>query len=60
MGISHSFPISFAKSQLASKNPIPQSGNVFLSLNDLDKPHSLQIARDFLELGFKLFATKRS
>jgi carbamoyl-phosphate synthase large subunit len=57
MGISKSFPISFAKSQLASKNPIPQSGNVFLSLNDLDKPHSLQIARDFLELGFKLFAT---
>ncbi len=57
MGISHSFPISFAKSQLASKNRIPRSGKVFISLTDYDKPHSLNIARDFIELGFQIVAT---
>ncbi|HIC10195.1 MAG TPA: carbamoyl-phosphate synthase large subunit [Campylobacterales bacterium] len=57
MGISHSFPISFAKSQLASKNRIPRSGKVFISLTDYDKPHSLDIARDFIELGFQIVAT---
>jgi carbamoyl-phosphate synthase large subunit len=57
MGISSSFPISFAKSQLASKNRIPRNGKVFISLSDLDKPYSLEIARDFINLGFKLVAT---
>ena len=57
MGISHSFPISFAKSQLASKNRIPRSGKVFISLTDYDKPHSLDIVRDFIELGFQIVAT---
>ena len=57
MGISKSFAISFAKSQLASQNRIPKSGTVFISLNDLDKPDSLDIARDFINLGFKIVAT---
>ncbi len=57
MGISNSFPISFAKSQLASKNRIPREGKVFISLNNLDKEHSLEIAKDFVDLGFKIVAT---
>ena len=57
MGISHSFGISFAKSQLASKNRIPKSGKVFISLNNLDKPDSLKIAKDFVDLGFEIVAT---
>jgi carbamoyl-phosphate synthase large subunit len=57
MGISETFPTSFAKSQLASKNPIPRSGKVFLSLTDIDKSHSLEIAQDLIDLGFKLVAT---
>jgi carbamoyl-phosphate synthase large subunit len=58
MGISSSFPVSFAKSQLASKNRIPRSGKVFISLNTLDKPYSIEIAKDFVELGFKIVATE--
>ncbi len=57
MGISSSFPISFAKSQLASNNRIPRHGKVFISLSDLDKQYSLEIARDFVSLGFKIVAT---
>ena len=57
MGISNSFSISFAKSQLASKNRIPREGKVFISLTNLDKPYSLNIVKDFINLGFKIVAT---
>lgn len=57
MGISHSFGISFAKSQLACKNPLPQSGKLFISLTDLDKEAGVEIARKFEALGFEILAT---
>jgi carbamoyl-phosphate synthase large subunit len=37
---------------------LPRSGRVFLSLHDRDKPKAVSIARDFLELGFDLVATR--
>lgn len=58
MGISDSFGISFAKSQLACKNNIPLSGEVFLSLKALDKPYAVEFARKLKELGFSLCATR--
>ncbi len=57
MGISHSFGISFAKSQLACKNSLPQKGKLFISLTDLDKAHGVEIARKFEALGFEILAT---
>ncbi|MFW6307173.1 MAG: carbamoyl-phosphate synthase large subunit [Campylobacterales bacterium] len=58
MGISNNFGLSFAKSQLASSNKLPQSGNLFISLTNLDKPQGTRIAREFIDLGFKIFATE--
>ena len=58
MGISNSFGLSFAKSQLASKNPLPSGGLVFLSLSDEDKKSGAKLAREFIELGFSVCATK--
>ncbi len=57
MGISDNFGLSFAKSQFASKNNIPLSGTLFLSLADIDKAHVGQIGREFVELGFNIVAT---
>lgn len=57
MGISRSFAMSFAKSQIASKNVIPLSGNVLLSVADEDKPELPRIANGFIKLGFKIYAT---
>ena len=57
MGISRSFAMSFAKSQIASKNVIPLSGNVLLSVADEDKPELPRIAKGFIKLGFKIYAT---
>ncbi|KAA8710047.1 carbamoyl-phosphate synthase large subunit [Helicobacter canis] len=58
MGISPSFGISFAKAQNASKNTLPTSGKLFISLADCDKPYATQIAKSFIELGFSVCATE--
>ncbi|RUM43815.1 MAG: carbamoyl phosphate synthase large subunit [Hydrogenimonas sp.] len=57
MGISKSFGISFAKSQFASKNRIPTSGTIFMSLTDHDKSEAGAIGQLFVDLGFKIYAT---
>ncbi|KAI3460506.1 hypothetical protein Pfo_017169 [Paulownia fortunei] len=57
MGIHYEFSIAFAKAQIAAGQTPPLSGTLFLSLNDLTKPHLAAIARAFLGLGFKLVAT---
>ena len=58
MGISESFGVSFAKSQMASKNPIPTEGKVFISLRSLDKSQAGDLARELEGLGFEICATK--
>ncbi len=57
MGISNSFAMSFAKSQIASKNVIPLQGSVLLSVADGDKAELPRIAKEFAKLGFKIYAT---
>lgn len=58
MGISNSFGISFAKGQIACNNALPANGNVFLSFMDNDKKYLPNIAKSFIELGFKIYATE--
>ena len=57
MGIDRDFPLAFAKSQAAAGSPLPDSGRVFISINDLDKPAMEPVARKLVELGFKLCGT---
>lgn len=57
MGIYFDFSIAFAKAQIAAGQKLPVSGTVFLSLNDLTKPHLSVIARAFLGLGFNIVST---
>jgi carbamoyl-phosphate synthase large subunit len=57
MGISESFGISFAKSQMAAGNNIPTKGTCFLSFIEMDKLQGVEIARGLHEKGFKLVAT---
>jgi len=58
MGTASSFGLAFAKAQLAAGQRIPAKGCVFFSINDHDKPYAVQIARDLVDLGFKLAATR--
>ncbi len=57
MGIDPDLGLAYAKAQLAAQPGLPDSGNLFLSVKDADKQGIEQIARDFVDLGFKLFAT---
>jgi len=58
MGVASSFGLAFSKAQLAAGQEIPSSGRVFISVNDQDKPRAIALARDLVELGFKLVATR--
>jgi carbamoyl-phosphate synthase large subunit len=57
MGVDRTFGLAFAKSQMAAGTRLPDSGTVFLSLADRDKPAGLEVARSFNALGFSLAAT---
>jgi carbamoyl-phosphate synthase large subunit len=58
MGISNDFGIAFAKSQQAAGYRIPTSGEVFVSVNDFDKPGVLPHARALHEMGLHILATR--
>jgi carbamoyl-phosphate synthase large subunit len=58
MGIDDSMPMAFAKSQMAASSALPLSGNVFVSVANRDKEALLPIARGFVELGYRLLATR--
>jgi len=57
MGISNTLGESFLRASISAGNNIPNSGRVFLSVNDSDKLNVISIARDLHEIGFKLVAT---
>jgi carbamoyl-phosphate synthase large subunit len=58
MGIDDSFPMAFAKSQLAASAALPSTGLVFLSVADRDKKEAAPIARALAEMGYLLIATR--
>ncbi len=57
MGHAAHFGHAFAKSQLAAGQGLPLEGAVLVSVNDHDKGAALKIARDLVQLGFKIYAT---
>ncbi|PYV96191.1 MAG: carbamoyl phosphate synthase large subunit [Acidobacteria bacterium] len=57
MGVADNFGEAFAKAQLAAGQKLPTSGTVFISVTDHDKPHVAELARRFVDMGFKLVAT---
>src|SRR5207245_560189 len=57
MGIDDSFPMAFAKSQLAASAELPKSGTIYISVADRDKAEVVPIARSLAEMGYKLMST---
>lgn len=58
MGVGENFGEAFHKAQLSAGSPLPESGTVFISVNDKYKPEAVPIARKFADLGFNLVATR--
>jgi carbamoyl-phosphate synthase large subunit len=57
MGIATTFGLAFAKAETAAGTTLPESGTVFLSLADRDKPAGLIAAKRFKQLGLDIVAT---
>ena len=57
MGVADNFGEAFAKAQLAAGQKLPTQGTVFISVTDHDKPGVVEVARRFVDMGFKLVAT---
>jgi carbamoyl-phosphate synthase large subunit len=57
MGISDDFGIAFAKAQLAASERLPLEGNIFLSVEDPDKPAAVALGKHLRRLGFDIFAS---
>ena len=57
MGIDDSFARAFAKSQFAAGTTLPESGLVFVSLNDRDKLGGVEVVKGLTSLGLKIVAT---
>ena len=57
MGSSTDFGMAYAKAELAAGDALPTSGRIFLSTHDRDKPALVPVARQLVNLGFKLIAT---
>ncbi len=57
MASASDLPTAFAKAERAAGRPLPQSGSVFLSVRDADKPAVVPVAAALSGLGFELLAT---
>jgi carbamoyl-phosphate synthase large subunit len=66
MGVGKTFGEAFVKSQLGAGTKLPRAhkadgtstGKVFISVKNNDKPRAIEVARQLIDLGFELIATK--
>jgi carbamoyl-phosphate synthase large subunit len=60
MGIDETFPMAFARSQMAASSALPaaEDGKVFISVAERDKADAVPIARGLAQLGYRLVATR--
>jgi carbamoyl-phosphate synthase large subunit len=58
MGVAATFGEAFAKAQLSAGQILPTGGTVFFSVNDPDKHAAVELARRYVELGFRIVATE--
>ncbi|HXZ91449.1 MAG TPA: carbamoyl-phosphate synthase large subunit [Burkholderiales bacterium] len=58
MGVGASFGEAFVKSQLAAGVKLPRGGRAFISVRDGDKAGAVPVARDLVQLGFSILATR--
>ncbi|HHY82600.1 MAG TPA: carbamoyl-phosphate synthase large subunit [Clostridiales bacterium] len=60
MGTDSSYIKALTKAMLASGMKVPSTGNVLFSIADRDKEEAAKIAREFLNIGFLLYATRHT
>jgi carbamoyl-phosphate synthase large subunit len=58
MGVGKTFGEAFIKSQIAAGVKLPKGGRAFVSVRDGDKLTAVTVARDLVQLGFAIVATR--
>jgi carbamoyl-phosphate synthase large subunit len=58
MGIDTDFGRAYAKAEIGAGEHLPLTGTVFVSMSDRDKSPTVDVVRQFIELGFTVMATQ--
>ena len=58
MGVGRTFAEAFVKSQLGAGVRLPTSGKAFISVKHADRPKAIEVARELIDLGFTVVATR--
>ena len=58
LGLSQFYGEAFFKAQEATQTKLPMGGSVLISVCEKDKPELAEIAKEFADAGFKIYATK--
>ncbi|MCX6122249.1 MAG: carbamoyl-phosphate synthase large subunit [Ignavibacteriales bacterium] len=58
LGLADSFGLAYYKSQEATQLCLPIKGNILITIADRDKQGILEPAKQYQEMGFKIFATE--
>jgi carbamoyl-phosphate synthase large subunit len=58
LGLAATFGEAFFKAQESTQSPLPLSGKVLITVAKRDRADVLEVARQFADLGFQIFATR--
>ncbi len=58
MGVGRTFAEAFVKSQLGAGIRLPTSGRAFISVKHADRSKAVEVARELIDLGFSVVATR--
>jgi carbamoyl-phosphate synthase large subunit len=58
MGIDKTFPMAFAKSQIAANTSLPKEGTVFVSVADRDKGDVIPLSQALAEMAYRVISTR--
>jgi len=57
LGMADSYGLAFYKAQEAAQQTLPEKGTVLITVADIDKEDTIEVAREFAELGFTIKTT---
>jgi carbamoyl-phosphate synthase large subunit len=57
MGMDRALPVALAKAKMSVSRALPISGQVFLSIREIDKVQAVEVARSLVSMGFTVFTT---
>ncbi|MCH8274809.1 MAG: carbamoyl-phosphate synthase large subunit [Armatimonadetes bacterium] len=57
LGVDYTFASALLKAMLAAGMSVPKTGTALITVRDQDKPDAVEIAREFVRMGYEVLAT---